>query len=146
MKKIVWNLPVKTMEYLDSLTAAIAENPFILLMTAVITPDGVVDKVNITFVEEADDEVVLSTGAEIGVHAMDFGDMLDEREEAARVEAQTRAMAREAFMQSIFGVLSEAFMSPMMEEKREAYSVIHLGQNAGDAIEGNLISHIEVQE
>lgn len=145
MKKIKWGLPFKTMEYLESLTEELANNPFIRLMTAKTHPGGV-DSVMISFQDNTPNEVILGTGAVMGAHAAEFGVMLIEREEeaqAAQEEAKTRA---KAFVDALVRFVEGGCDLGEDCTCKEAYSVIHLGVNTGDAIEGELVTCVEVQE
>lgn len=104
MKTIRWELPFKTEHYLLSLTKEIAHHPAIILITAMKDFNGNVDSCNITFNEEATDEVVLYLGATIGAHAVSFA--MD------RLEAQQQIMG-------VLGNLLDFALENCCEEEEE---------------------------
>lgn len=106
MKTIRWELPFKTEHYLLSLTKEIAHHPAIILITAMKDFNGNVDSCNITFNEEATDEVVLYLGATIGAHAVSFA--MD------RLEAQQQIMG-------VLGNLLDFALENCCEEEEDLF-------------------------
>ena len=71
MRRINWELPFKTMEYLVSLTDEIIDNPYVALITALQRcPNSPVYACTISLREDKNiDEVLLHLGATLGGHA-----------------------------------------------------------------------------
>jgi hypothetical protein len=102
MDKITWELPFKSMHYLDSLTSDLAEISQIILLTAFADVDGNVDSVNITLrdVGQSRDNTILTIGAIIGAHSVGYSIELKEQTE--------RDLETEVFIKEILDEEEEA--------------------------------------
>lgn len=82
MKTIEWELPCKTFEFLDEITADLVDIPEILLLTAVENCEGEITHCKITIVEDASDEFILSLGEFLGA----FSVLYEAKKEAIKEE------------------------------------------------------------
>lgn len=93
MKTIQWQLPFKEVSYLNSMTAEIANNPSVILITAVQDATGFVDSCNIMLRDsENTDEVIFMLGATLGAHSVAYAletmYQLEEEQETEEIEEQ----------------------------------------------------------
>lgn len=73
MKRIKWELPFKSMDYLESMTEDLVNNPYIILITATEDHKGIVDSCTIGIRDNDNmDEVILLIGATIGAHSVSY--------------------------------------------------------------------------
>ena len=87
MKTIKWELPFKTMHYLNSLAEELAQNPSIILITGIQDEEGNINSCNIGLREPVSDEALVHLGITIGVHSVSYPMALQQTEED-RVEIE----------------------------------------------------------
>ena len=102
-RKITWELPFKTMHYLNSLTDVLAKVPQIILLTAIQDAEGVVERVNITLrnTGENRDSLILQIGTIIGAHSVGYAARMQKAEENMQeFKAFCECMVEEILQQS----------------------------------------------
>ena len=133
MKTIKWKLPFSHIDYLQSLTEDLADNPAVRLITGIQDSEGYITDCNITFKELDDitmEEVMLYTGAAIGAHSVDYALAIKEQKQKKAHEYINHIRTTK------FDVckMLDNILGTCIEEKQE---VILLTQNAGDVVNEN---------
>lgn len=124
MKTIKWVLPFSNIDYLQSLTEDLVENPSVILITGIQDREGNIAECNITFKElegVSIEEAILYTGAAIGAHCVDYALAMKEQEEA-----------KKEFFAHVQNMFDNLFRVPCIQEEQE--EVLLLTENAGEVV------------
>lgn len=80
MKKVIWDLPFKTMHYLESLTEELSTLSPVRLITGIQTPEGEIKQANIFLkdIEEAEETALVHLGVIMGRHSAEYATRMEE--------------------------------------------------------------------
>lgn len=107
MKTIEWELPCKTFEFLDEITADLVDVPEILLLTAVENCEGEITHCKITMVEDASEEFILALGEFLGAFSVQYEEKKQAIQEERRKAFESIKGDLKTFMEHLANAICE---------------------------------------